>query len=43
MAAVNEVAPTPLDAAALHRALRQGFAECLIDGAELIRRRPVTR
>ncbi len=36
MVAVNEVAPTPLDAATLHRALRQGFAECLIDGADLI-------
>ena len=36
MVAVNEVAPAPLNAAALHRALRQGFAECLIDGAELI-------
>ena len=36
MVAVNEVAPAPLDAAALHRALRQGFAECLTDGAELI-------
>ena len=36
MVAVNEVAPAPLNAATLHRALRQGFAECLIDGAELI-------
>ena len=36
MAAVNEVAPAPLDAAALHRALRQGVADCLTDGAELI-------
>ena len=36
MVAVNEVAPTPLDAAALQRALRQGFADCLTGGAELI-------
>ena len=36
MVAVNEVAPAPLDAAVLHRALRQGFADCLIDGAELM-------
>lgn len=36
MVAVNEVAPIPLDAAALHQALRQGFADCLTDGAELI-------
>ena len=36
MVAVNEVAPAPLDAAALHRALRQGFADCLTDGAGLI-------
>ena len=36
MAAVNEVASTPLDAAVLHRALRQGVTECLTDGAELI-------
>ena len=36
MVAVNEVAPAPLDAATLHRALRQGFADCLTDGAGLI-------
>ena len=36
MVAVNELTPAPLDAAALHRALRQGFAECLTDGAELM-------
>jgi lipoate-protein ligase A len=36
MVAVNEVAPTPLDAAALHRALRQGFADCLTSGTELL-------
>ncbi|MDE0205975.1 MAG: biotin/lipoate A/B protein ligase family protein [Candidatus Tectomicrobia bacterium] len=33
MAAVNEVAPAPLDAAALQRALRQGFVEWLTGGA----------
>ena len=33
MAAVNEVAPVPLDAAALQRAIRQGFAEWLAGGA----------
>ena len=36
MVAVNEVAPAPLDPAALHRALHQGFIDCLIDGAELL-------
>ena len=36
MAAVNEVAPAALDVAALHRALRQGFADCLTDGAGLV-------
>lgn len=35
MVAVNEVAPIPLDAAALHQALRQGFVDCLTDGAGL--------
>ena len=33
MAAVNEVAPVPLDAGALQRALRQGFTDCMTDGA----------
>lgn len=33
MAAVNEVAPAPLDVPALQRALRQGFAECMTSGA----------
>jgi lipoate-protein ligase A len=36
MVAVNEVAPAPLDAAVLHRALRQGAADCLTDGADLV-------
>lgn len=36
MVAVNEVASVPLDAAALYRALRQGFADCLAAGAELM-------
>ena len=36
MAAVNEVAPAALDVAALQRALRQGFADCLTDGAGLV-------
>lgn len=36
MVAVNEIALAPLDAAALHRALRQGFVDCLTDGGELI-------
>jgi lipoate-protein ligase A len=36
MAAVNEVAPVPLDAAALQRALRHGFAVCLAGGAGMV-------
>jgi lipoate-protein ligase A len=36
MVAVNEVAPVPLDAAALQRALRHGFADRLTDGAGMV-------
>ena len=36
MVAVNEVAPAALDAAALQRALRHGFAGCLTDGAGMV-------
>ena len=36
MVAVNEIAPVPLDVAALQRALRQGFADRLTDGAGMV-------
>ena len=36
MVAVNEVAPVPLDAAALQQALRRGFADCLAAGAGMV-------
>ena len=36
MVAVNEIAPLALDVAALQRALRHGFADCLTGGAGMV-------